>query len=105
MTYEEFSFILPLFDNDGVPVDQAHKYAQSFLCGAWGGFTVEDVQGVWQSPQGITYSDDSKRYTVAIPVKAVEYDRFIALARELLYKARQEALYVKTPRGIEFITE
>lgn len=105
MTHEEFSFILPRLDNDGAPVDQAHKKAQAFMLGAWGGYTEQDVKGVWQSATGQIYRDNNVLYTVAIPTRAVEYDRFITLVRELLYLARQEALYVKTPQGVQFITE
>lgn len=97
----ETSFILPLTDNDGNGLAHVHAEVQEELLNAFGGFTMEDVQGVWRNDEGRRFVDASKRYTVAFdddPSRDNDY-RFSLIAAQAGKRAKQECIYVRWSNG------
>lgn len=100
----EFSFILPIADNDGRLVPGAHKQVREALVQAFGGFTQSSVDGGWRDPKtSVVHLDHALQYVVAADWDDDLRMRLFTIASDGAHKLHQETLYVRDDDGSAFV--
>lgn len=98
---------LPLLNNDGAPVTEAHEWLQRNVCRVFGGYTVWEGQGAWMH-EGKLFAEPVAVYQIAMPFKDwTEKDaspkRIREIAKEAASKAGQLAVFVMVDGDVEII--
>jgi hypothetical protein len=93
---KEYDIFLPLFYNDGTPIeDEKFRHLQTQLFRQFGGLTYfpQPNEGLWESG-GVTYHDEIVIYRV-IAKTARAARRFLReLKKELLLELQQEEILI-----------
>jgi hypothetical protein len=86
------TIVLPVKDNDGKNVDEAHRALQQVLLDVAGGYSIATQYGVWREPiTNQLMGDTSSVYTVLTSTAQDDARIFDALAR-IRDLARQECV-------------
>ena len=96
--------VLPVLDNAGHDLWDAHRGLQTILINEFGGFTSYEGLGGWRNLHGKLFKERVVIYDVAMERAAAPKLREIAghLARD----ARQESVMIVTPNGdVEFVPQ
>ena len=91
--------ILPLRDNAGASVDQAHTTLKTDLLVAFGGYTRTLVTGAWRDETGHVFEDESFKYEIAMSTGAGDGKKLVEIARLACRDARQECVLVQLAAG------
>lgn len=94
---------LPVFDNNGVNLDDVHANLANNLCVVFGGFTVWQARGAWVD-DGKLYQEDVKVYQVAYEPDHVARNNLRALTIRAGKEARQIAMFLVIDGETEIIT-
>jgi hypothetical protein len=98
----EYILVFPQYDNKANSLERCHKLIDASLLTLFGGYSSNDIKGVWKDTDGITYRDRSIRYTVAA-TKGNE-DKFTGLIRALFLQSDQKAIYFGAASNIKILT-
>lgn len=91
--------VLPLTDNNGLPVKRAHELLRNEIIDAFGGLTMVNVSGMWKNDAGTTFVDDSIRYEFACEDLPSTQRTINDMATRAGFHAAQEAMFVQYPDG------
>lgn len=96
----EARIILPLYDNDGIDLQDVHKSLKTRLCAEFGGYTATPSMGGWIDNSGKLYEEPGIAYDVAVPDDSIA---IIETLRDIAgltgRKANQKAMYLRLPTG------
>lgn len=97
----EVTVVLPLTDNDGVPLTNEVAQVKYEVLSITGGYSASEQEGAWED-DGIVYTDLSERIvTIANPEQASRLREAAPRWKALL---RQQALFYQTRAvDVEFI--
>lgn len=84
------TLVLPLCDNDGVPVDAAHATLQAMLVDIFGGVTEMASKGVWRNAKGEIQHEAGRFYVFSGEALPGAFDNIVAYVGLC---ARQDAIY------------
>lgn len=93
---------LPVMDNNGHSLAYEIAIAEGRILGAFGGFTVTEANGAWQSPQGKIYREPMKVYRIAGDWSK-DSEALLSLAAHFAERMDQECIYVVLPSGVHFV--
>lgn len=88
--------LVPIHDNDGIPfTDADFENFEAYLLQAAGGFTRRaDVEGTWQSPNGVIMRDRSRSYALTLPKEVADLQMSL-LTVYIRERFRQEAAFIE----------
>jgi hypothetical protein len=95
----ESNIVLPLRDNEGKSLNEAHTWLKQTMLSNWSGYGAVEANGGWVSPSGQVMEDTNIVYTVAIPCSKKERSKLVEIATKLKSIAKQEAIYLKECTG------
>lgn len=101
MARREARIILPLHDNEGVPLMAEHRAFGMRVAKAFGGFTAMPIQGGYANdnhPDGVQI-EPGAQYTIACPDTPESVEALYAIAKDLLVSCRQKEVYLRLPNG------
>lgn len=98
---------LPLRDNLGVRITEAHAALRTSVLDAFGGYTQTLVTGAWRSTEdGTIYQDDSLKYEIAMNTGPGHGQELVRIAKEACVAARQQCVMIVLASGVvHFINE
>lgn len=91
--------ILPLRDNAGVQLKEAHAALRTALLDAFGGYTQTLVTGAWKDDAGKVYQDDSLKYEIAMGTGPADGMKLVEIARLACRDARQQCVMAQLAAG------
>lgn len=95
----EARIVLPEADNSGIQLPSIHAALERELCERFGGCTVTRASGLWRHPDtGQVVRDRVVTYDVAID--RADAPKVRAIAVEFGRRARQDAVYFRSPTGM-----
>ncbi|MDQ2066751.1 hypothetical protein Q9295_10210 [Xinfangfangia sp. CPCC 101601] len=104
MPMHEAKIILPKFDNQGKAIDHLHPLIAESILANFGGYSVQDICGVWKDPDsGRVYQDKSSAYVIAADWSGMNPVKLRWIARRAAVLLSQECIYMALPSGVEFI--
>lgn len=94
--------ILPMLDNAGRDLFEAHRALQAILLERFGGFTSTEGLGGWKDGHKKLYKERVIVYEVAMDCASTPALRSIAI--DMASSARQQSVMIVTPNGdVEFV--
>lgn len=101
------SLILPLLDNENLPIPHAHDFVRRMFAKEFEGWTQYPVQGGWVNEGGSVMLDSSMKYEVAVPSGYAQLsysiDHFRQIAMEAGHLGRQKAIFITIGNEAEII--
>jgi hypothetical protein len=94
------TLILPLRDNAGNKVTDAHAHLRTGILDAFGGYTQTLVAGAWKGDDGKVYLDDSLKYEIAMTTGVSDGQKLVTIATSACVQANQECVMVQLASGV-----
>jgi len=88
----EFTFKMPLNDNNDLPMVKLHNRYKAQLCALFGGLSVTLGHGMWVNEDNKLFDEEVATYTIAC--EADKLDLAQTLAEDFGRAAKQEAIYI-----------
>lgn len=86
---KEISITLPIAAGQ-----QAHKWVQSELMAAYGGWTAVEVQGAWADDDGKVHCERSRRYMVGVEDTSLSDWALVRILSGLFGRCSEQSIYV-----------
>ena len=103
---QEARIILPVLDNAGFELHNAHAFIENALVRHWGGCTIFEGKGIWKDDaSGTKYREAVYIYDVAMESNPIARDVLKAVAIHACRMASQECVYVRhANHEVEFVS-
>jgi len=100
------TLILPLRDNAGNKVTDAHAHLRASILDDFGGYTQTLVTGCWEDEAGIVHQDDSLKYEIAMDTGPGHGQKLVRIAAVACGQARQKCVMIVLASGVvHFVNE